>query len=107
MAFVRQPPDQLAVFQGASEAPISDSYGSSEQRGKTANWPSEGLSIPEGWNDGSLARSAWEGRTQGSVPLGYGVSSLPLSNELARALENSQRIRQLPDESHAIYGTGH
>jgi hypothetical protein len=30
---------QLAVFQGASEAPISVSYGSSEQRGKTANWP--------------------------------------------------------------------
>jgi hypothetical protein len=29
--------DQLAVFQGASEAPISDSYGSSEQRRKTAN----------------------------------------------------------------------
>src|SRR5580704_7914706 len=28
---------QLAVFQGASEAPISESYGSSEQRGKTAN----------------------------------------------------------------------
>jgi hypothetical protein len=26
----------LAVFQGASEAPISESYGSSEQRGKTA-----------------------------------------------------------------------
>jgi predicted transcriptional regulator len=25
---------QLAVFQGASEAPISESYGSSEQRGK-------------------------------------------------------------------------
>src|SRR5580658_5935926 len=30
---------QLAVFQGASEAPRSESYGSSEQRGKTANWP--------------------------------------------------------------------
>jgi hypothetical protein len=27
---------QLAVFQGASEAPISESYGSSEQRRKTA-----------------------------------------------------------------------
>ena len=33
---------QLAVFQGASEAPISGSYGSSEQRGKTANWPRPG-----------------------------------------------------------------
>jgi hypothetical protein len=34
----------LAEFQGASEAPISESYGSSEQRGKTANWPRpEGL----------------------------------------------------------------
>jgi hypothetical protein len=33
---------QLAVFQGASEAPISESYGSSEQRGKTANWPRSG-----------------------------------------------------------------
>ena len=33
---------QLAVFQGASEAPISESYGSSEQRGKTANWPRPG-----------------------------------------------------------------
>ena len=41
-AVVRQTPDQLAVFQGASEAPISDSYGSSEQRGKTANWPRPG-----------------------------------------------------------------
>ena len=30
---------QLAVFQGGSEAPISKSYGLSEQRGKTANWP--------------------------------------------------------------------
>jgi hypothetical protein len=28
---------QLTVFQGASEVPISVSYGSSEQRGKTAN----------------------------------------------------------------------
>jgi hypothetical protein len=35
---------QLAVFQGASEVPISDPYGPSEQRGKTANWPRpEGL----------------------------------------------------------------
>jgi hypothetical protein len=33
---------QLAVFQGASEAPISESYGSSEQRGKTANRPRPG-----------------------------------------------------------------
>ena len=33
---------QLAVFQGASEVPISDPYGSSEQRGKTANWPRPG-----------------------------------------------------------------
>src|SRR5271167_2499206 len=35
---------QLAVFQGGpsrtgGEAPISESYGSSEQRGKTADWP--------------------------------------------------------------------
>ena len=28
---------QLAVFQGASDAPIYELYGSSEQRGKTAN----------------------------------------------------------------------
>jgi hypothetical protein len=34
---------QLAVFQGASEVPISVSYGSSEQRGKTAHWPPGGL----------------------------------------------------------------
>jgi hypothetical protein len=39
---------QLAVFQGAVraglavEAPISESYGSSEQRGKTAHWPRPG-----------------------------------------------------------------
>ena len=33
---------QLAAFQGASEAPISESYGSSEQRGKTAKWPRPG-----------------------------------------------------------------
>ena len=26
---------------------------------------------------------------------------------VVRALKNSQLIRQLPDESHAIYGTGH
>jgi hypothetical protein len=32
---------QLAVFQGAREVPISESYGSS---GKTANWPR-----PGGW----------------------------------------------------------
>ena len=30
---------QLAVFQGASEAPISESYGSSEQRGKQPSGP--------------------------------------------------------------------
>ena len=30
---------QLAVFQGASEAPLSESYGPSEQRRKTANRP--------------------------------------------------------------------
>src|SRR5271167_2789320 len=46
---------QLAVFQGASEAPISESYGSSEQRGKTANWPR-----PRGlrgkWAGGCVAR---------------------------------------------------
>jgi hypothetical protein len=35
---------QLAVFQGASEVPISESYGSSEQRGKTANIAVEGVS---------------------------------------------------------------
>ena len=35
-------PDQLTVFQGASEVPISESYGSSEQRRKTANWPRPG-----------------------------------------------------------------
>jgi hypothetical protein len=28
---------QLAVFQGANEAPLYESYGPSEQRGKTAN----------------------------------------------------------------------
>ena len=38
---------QLAVFQGGpsrtgGKAPISGSYGSSEQRGKTANWPRPG-----------------------------------------------------------------
>jgi hypothetical protein len=33
---------QLAVFQGASEAPLSESYGSSEQRGKTTHWPGPG-----------------------------------------------------------------
>jgi hypothetical protein len=33
---------QLAVFQGASEVPISVSYGPSEQGGKTANWPRPG-----------------------------------------------------------------
>jgi hypothetical protein len=38
---------QLAVFQGGpsrtgGKAPISESYGSSEQRGKTANWPRPG-----------------------------------------------------------------
>src|ERR1700726_536551 len=41
---------QLAVFQGASEAPISLSYGSSEQRGKTANWPG-----PEGCDENGPA----------------------------------------------------
>ena len=68
------------------------------------NWPSEGLSIPEGWNDGNLAGSAWEGRTQGSVPLGYGVSSLPLSNELARALLN--RCRYAATFSYRTLGDG-
>jgi hypothetical protein len=30
---------QLAVLQGASEAPISESYGAGEQREELANWP--------------------------------------------------------------------
>jgi hypothetical protein len=35
---------QLAVFQGASDVPLSEPYWSSEQRRKTANWPRpEGL----------------------------------------------------------------
>jgi hypothetical protein len=33
---------QLAVFRGASEAPLSESSRSSEQHGKTANWPRPG-----------------------------------------------------------------
>src|ERR1700692_311497 len=41
---------QLAVFQGASEAPISLSYGSSEQRGKTPTGPS-----PEGCDENGPA----------------------------------------------------
>ena len=41
---------QLAVFRGASEAPISESYGSSEQRGKTANWP-EWREVMEVWGE--------------------------------------------------------
>jgi energy-coupling factor transporter ATP-binding protein EcfA2 len=34
--------NQLAVFQGASAAPLSESYGASEQRRKTANRPRPG-----------------------------------------------------------------
>ena len=35
--------------------------------------------------------------------------SLRINSDMlvVRALKNSQLIRQLPDESHAIYGTGH
>jgi hypothetical protein len=35
--------------------------------------------------------------------------SLRINSDMlvARALKNSQLIRQLPDESHVIYGTGH
>ena len=39
---------QLAAFQGASEVPISVSYGSSKQRGKTANWPRPGGCVENG-----------------------------------------------------------
>jgi hypothetical protein len=46
------------------------------------NWSGGCPSIPEGYNDGSLARSAWERRTQESVPLGYGVRFLPVKSEL-------------------------
>src|SRR5208282_4089123 len=46
---------QLAVFQGASEAPISESYGSSEQRGKTANWPRP-KGLRSKWAGGRVAR---------------------------------------------------
>ena len=49
------------------------------------------LSVPEGHADGSLARSAWERRTQGSVPLGYGVRFLPVSSEFARTLSDKRR----------------
>src|SRR6202040_4309156 len=46
---------RLAVFQGASEAPISLSYGSSEQRGKTANWPPP-RGLRSKWAGGCVAR---------------------------------------------------
>src|SRR5580692_341684 len=55
------------------------------------NWSGECLSIPEGCNDGSLARSAWERCTQGSVPLGYGVRFLQVNSGLARALSDGCR----------------
>jgi hypothetical protein len=36
-----------------------------------------------------------------------GSSSINSDMLVARALKNSQLIRQRPDESHVIYGTGH
>ena len=54
---------QLAVFQGASEVPISESYGSSEQRGKTAN-----ATKFKGFRDGTLAsRTARTERRHGEL----------------------------------------
>src|ERR1700743_258107 len=49
------------------------------------------LSVPEGHADGSLARSAWERRTQGTVPLGYGVRFFPVNSEFARTLSDKRR----------------
>src|SRR5208282_5249088 len=51
---------QLAVFQGGpsrtgGKAPISESYGSSEQRGKTANWPRP-RGLRSKWAGGRVAR---------------------------------------------------
>ena len=51
----------------------------------------DALSVPEGHAEGSLARSAWERRTQESVPLGYGVRFLRLSSEFARTLSDKDR----------------
>src|ERR1700683_4644978 len=68
------------------------------------NWSGDCPSIPEGCNDGSLARSAWERRTQGSVLLGYGVRFLPVNSEPARAL--SDRCRCAPTGSHRTLRDG-
>jgi len=78
---------QLAVFQGASEAPISGSYGSSEQRGKTANWPRPG-GLRWKWAGGCVARR-----------LRIDADMRP-----PRALPAAHFDR---NESHVIYGTGH
>ena len=55
------------------------------------SYPDDALSVPEGHADGSLARSAWERRTQGSVPLRYGVRFSPVSSEFARTLSDKRR----------------
>ena len=47
LSFVWRPPDQLAVFQGASEAPISESYGSSESGSRRTEKQATGRG-PEG-----------------------------------------------------------
>jgi hypothetical protein len=80
---------QLAVFQGASEVPLSESYGSREQRGKTANWPR-----PEGWDENGPA----------AVPQPRDRLRINLDMRPPRALPTAHFDR---NESHVIYGTGH
>ena len=79
---------QVAVFQGASEAPISGSYGSIRRGGgKTANWPRPG-GLRRKWAGGCVARRL----------------RIHLDMRPPRALPAAHFDR---NESQVIYGAGH
>jgi hypothetical protein len=84
---------QLAVFQGANEAPLSESYGPSEQRRKTANRPQ--------------AQSCDENGPATALLVGHlsiQICSAPTASPARTALPTAHFNR---NKMHAISETGH
>jgi hypothetical protein len=84
---------QLAVFQGANEAPLSESYGPREQRRKTANWPG-----PEGCDENGPAAALLVGHV--SIQIGSAPTASPARTALPPAHFDRNKM-------HAISETGH
>ena len=103
---------QLAVFQGGpsrtgGKAPISDSYGSSEQRGKTANRPRPEGCVENGpaARAGSVTSRAIFGRAGENEIVGKMVRDAASTASPAGTVLPTAHL--IATKTHAISGTGH